>query len=571
MLGYVIPVGKNATDPLSDVTAADAFWQKLPRTDPVAAQKALSGALADLVARGGANVGRLRALLALDQRARKLMDALLVNYVAGDAESPSLEKPYWQAAFELCRSFGQAHGYFVRSMRDTLLYRGWLEYLPFVLLRLFQHRQIELLLRPFVNELSTRMDWKELHEAYQYADSRGLLRQPLPLSRCRARSKVESTLEREYIHVLLQDLMNAGQFPPHDAFFASQRIPRWGRALALDSHTVGDPEHRFVVDLDGDGGLARMSLESAGTLVYVDATSLLQSIRDEIASLRDSSDSAHDPSAVGRDRQTKLLRKLDMLFAPKPPLVARRGERKPAALTVEIVMGLEHVIRALRKQPPRAIAASPLAAPEIEEITITEFGGFTVVPMGGSPNDGNTLAPGPIGDLEAGYPTWKLVDSSASGCRLQGQIFGSNRVTPGALVAFREGAASTWTLAVVRRVEKQAGNRAEIGVEYVGKDPRGVKVTVAAVSNGSDGAASDSQHPHFAALYLPESAKQPRDADQNAGSAGAHVRAERPAYPEVRDGDLHDPPQGTARGTGRFRLVAVRDRRPKAGGSPGRR
>ena len=382
MIGYVTPVGKSATDPLSDVAAADAFWQSLPRTDPVAAQKAVSAALADLVARSSPNVGRLRALLALDQRARKLVDALLVNYVAGDAEPSSLEKPYWQAAFDLCRSFGQAHGYFARSMRDTLLHRGWLEYLPFVLLRLFQHRQIELLLRPFVNELSTRIEWKELHEAYQYAHSRGLLRRPLPLGRCRARSRVESTLEREYIHVLLQDLMNAGQLPPHDAFWASQGIPRWGRALTLESHTVGNPEHRFMVDLDGGAGPARLSLESAGTLLYVDTTPLLQSIRDDVASLRDSSGPVHDTPTLGRDRQLKVLRKLNMLFSPRPPLVARRGERKPVALTVEIVMGLDQVIHALRRQPPRPVAAPLAVVPEIEEITITEFGGFTVIPMG---------------------------------------------------------------------------------------------------------------------------------------------------------------------------------------------
>jgi hypothetical protein len=509
MLGFVTAVGTTTADPLSDVAAVDAFWQLLPRTDPVAAQKAVSGALADLMARGNPNVVRLRALLALDQRARKLVDALLVNYVAGDAESPALEKAYWQSAFELCRSFGHAHGHFVRAMRDSLLFRGWREYVPFVLLRLFQHRQIELLLRPFTNELSTRFPWKELHDAYQYAHSRGLLRQSLPISRCRAKRKVESTLEREYIHVLVQDLINGGQFPPHEAFWVSQRIPRWCNALTPESHQVLGPDHRFVADLDGDAGLDRPSSERPGTPLYLDTAAALESIRDETSLLRDSPGPARASPALGRGQQLKLMRKLGILFSPKPPVIARRGERRPVLLTVETVVGLAEIIRVLRDRAEGAAAALPVVVPEVEEITITEFGGFTEVPMGGFLADGNTILPRPTGDPAAKYPIWKLVDQSASGCRLLGQIFGSNWVTPGALLAFREDAAVPWTLAVVRRVEKRAGNRAEIGLEYIGRDPRPIRVIVDAASDEDSAGSPDRKRPRFAALYLPEGSIPP--------------------------------------------------------------
>lgn len=511
MLGFVTPVGRNAADPLSDVAAADAFWQNVPRTDPVAAQKAVCGALADLMARGNPNIVRLRALLAIDQRARKLVDALLVNYGAADAESTALERPYWQSAFELCRSFGDVHSHFLRSMRDSLVYRGWREYLPSVLLRLFQHRQIELLLRPFVNESSTRFSWNELHEAYQHADSRGLLREALTVSRCRSKRPEESTLEREYIHVLLLDLMNGGQFPPHDAFWVSQKIPRWCAALRLESGNVRDAEHRFVVDLDGAAGPARLALESAGTSLYLDTAPVLETIRDETAALRNASDPAHDFSRRGRGRQLKVTRRLTALYAPKPPLVARRGERKPAAQTVETVIGLAQIIRALRHMPPEPAVAPPPEVPEIEEITITAFGGFTGVPTGGFLADGSTISPRSSGNPDTGYPLWKLADRSESGCRLQGQIFGSNWVTPGALVAFREDPLAPWTLAVVRRVEKRGGNRVDIGVEYVGKNPRGVMVTVDADADADESSAGpqDAARPRFAAVYLPESKKHP--------------------------------------------------------------
>ena len=70
-----------------------------------------------------------------------------------------------------------------------------------------------------------------------------------------------------------------------------------------------------------------------------------------------------------------------------------------------------------------------------------------------------------------------MVDRSDSGCRLHGPTLGTNPIVPGELIAFREGAASPWTLAVVRRVKKRlAGKRVEIGVEYLGRDPRRIVV-----------------------------------------------------------------------------------------------
>jgi hypothetical protein len=353
MLGFVTPVGANATDPLADVPAADAFWRLLPRSDPIEAQKAVSGALAELVARDKPSVGRLRALLALDRHARKLVDGLLVNYRAGDPRPPELEKPYWQAAFELSGSFGEAHGYFLRCMRTRILFQGWREYLPFVVLRLFQHRQMELLLRPFADDRFAPISWKDVHEVYRFAESRALLREPLPIYRCHTREKAETTLQREYIHVLLQDLINGGQFPPYDAFWASQSIPRWCRALALQPHQAGVADQRFVVDVSGDAGLTRSSRESAGTCLCLDTIPLLEAMREDVVALRDAPEPPGDGSSLGRGRQLKVLRKLTGLLAPKRPVIVRRGERKPAAVTVEVVSGIPEILQARSASSPR--------------------------------------------------------------------------------------------------------------------------------------------------------------------------------------------------------------------------
>ena len=90
-----------------------------------------------------------------------------------------------------------------------------------------------------------------------------------------------------------------------------------------------------------------------------------------------------------------------------------------------------------------------------------------------------------------------------------GRRSAANPIMPGVLIAFREDPAAPWTLAVVRRVKKRlAGKRIEIGVEYVGRDPRRI-VVVVPDSDASPDRPAGSEQPRFAALYLPESATHP--------------------------------------------------------------
>ena len=508
MLGFLNPVKTTAVDPFTDVLAADLFWRNVPRSDPITAQKAVCGALADLVARDRPDMGRLRALLALDRHARALVDALLVNYVGGNPQPSSVEMPSWQAAFELCRSFGRAHGQFLRSMRENPQFKGWRELLPGVTLRLFQHRQIELLLRPFVDERSTRFSWKELHETYRFAQSCGVLHATLPISRCHAPDREETTLEREYIQVLTQDLMNEGHFPPHDAFRASQSLPRWCREAALASHKLRGAEHGFVVDLGGDAGLARSTREAPGTCLGFDTTPVLASIRSEMASLRDASGSTGRGSPFRRGRQLRLLGKASLLCAPERPVIARRGERKPAALTVDVAIGLSQILSKLRNKPEGGAAAPRPAIATSDGETITGLDGFTMFPKTGFGGP-STVMQSPTPALDAGPPPLTMVDRSDSGCRLHGPTSAANPIVPGVLIAFRENAASPWTLAVVRRVKKRmAGKRIEIGVEYVGSDPRRI-VVVVPDSDARPDRPAGSEQPRFAALFLPESAAHP--------------------------------------------------------------
>ena len=72
------------------------------------------------------------------------------------------------------------------------------------------------------------------------------------------------------------------------------------------------------------------------------------------------------------------------------------------------------------------------------------------------------------------HQLWQLKDRSASGCRLRAPGADASRVHPGTLVAIRDDETMRWSLVVVRRLKTRIGDRIDIGVEYVGQNPRGV-------------------------------------------------------------------------------------------------
>jgi hypothetical protein len=161
----------------------------------------------------------------------------------------------------------------------------------------------------------------------------------------------------------------------------------------------------------------------------------------------------------------------------------------------------------LRHEEKKKLPASPLPVPEIEEITITVAGGYT------RSSGESVVTEGPNGasghEFGVQHYLWQLKDRSASGCRLRAPTQDASRVVPGTLVAIRDDETMRWLLVVVRRLKTRIGDRVDIGVEYVGQNPRGV--TMAFEASALDGRKESSKQTSgvFTALYMRESAKQP--------------------------------------------------------------
>ena len=511
MFHFLTPVRRVDAGPLANADAVDKFWQMLPRKDPVAAQGAVSEALLDFAAGKGLGREPLRALLLLDKRALALTEGLLINYVAPNPQLRSLEKRFWRSAVELSQSFALAHEYCLRQIRDEASPRSWREYTPLVLLRLFQHRQIDFLLRPLLAARPASTGWTELHAAYRFAAEHGILHQRLTTTRNRFEPSADSTLEREYIHLLLLELMNDGNFSPYDAFWLSRCIPHWCAELSLqaDGDAAARDDDHFVLDLDSAEGLKRAPAATIGPVLRLDPAPMLAMIDAEIESLRDPANPVTVPSSFGRARQMKLLRKVAGNYTPRPKRVDRRGERNRVTSTVKAIVGLSNIMRMLRHEEKKKLAARAAPVPEVEEITITVDGGYTQSPAGGPDNADGSRDPPSAHEFGVPHHVWQLKDRSASGCRLHAPCADALRVPPGTLLAIRDTENMRWSLAVVRRLKTRIGDRVDIGAEYVGQNPRGVTMAVDAGSPVPSGEAADGKGEPFSALYLRESARQP--------------------------------------------------------------
>jgi hypothetical protein len=512
MFGFTAPVGSDPADPLVNVAAVDDFWQLLPRFDPIRAQKKVSDALADFGVGEDPNVERLRALLVLDRRARNLADALLVNYTGRLSPAQALERRCWQSARELAQGFGRAYGQILRQLERDVLPRTARDYTPLFLLRLFQHRQVEFLLQPFESGQADPGTWLELHEAYQYAHSQRLLNVAQEIRRSHEMATIETTIEREYLHLLLLDLMNAGHFSPYDAFWVNQWIPGRCEALMLKSVRaagVGErPPDHFVVDLDSSAGLVRAQAPGALRCLFLDPTPLLERIDADIATRRDGTHSeGGPPTIIGRGSRLKVLRKLRSIYSPKPPRINRRGERKPVAVVVQAIVGLSNIVRMLRNEQRRAALVDPSATPEVEEITITVTGAMIETT---GPDGERTTSPAAMPEAVVPHLMWEIRDRSESGCRLHGKAATMNGVTPGTLIAMREHEMAPWILVIARRRGKVAADYFDIGVEYIGKDPRRVVASLVDEMKPTGAAAGIAPlERRIAVLYLQESTRQP--------------------------------------------------------------
>jgi hypothetical protein len=203
-------------------------------------------------------------------------------------------------------------------------------------------------------------------------------------------------------------------------------------------------------------------------------------IDQEIAALRDGAATPLLATPAVRVGQLALLHKLAILFAPHPVQVERRTERLPVAVAVQAIAGFPYIVEELRKNGQK------------QADVINDPASFSSA-----------------GPFDTVLQTWQVKDRSDSGCRMRGQIDNLNRVIPGSLIAVRDNETAPWIVSVVRWFRRLMVDHVEIGVEYLGRKPRFVKMVADSPGDLAVDELADSTSRCFAALYLPPSNEHP--------------------------------------------------------------
>jgi hypothetical protein len=349
--------------------------------------------------------------------------------------------------------------------------------------------------------------WKQLHQMFRLAHERDSLNHL---------GRAIGELEKQYLQILLLEAMNSGRFSPREALWAHRWFARWcsapGLRLSQANGSVHVEPKGFVVDLGGTDGLKRPPAGGtdlpAGDLLYFDSSPLCTMIEQEMTSLRESATLPDRATPASRAGQLALLKKFAILFAPNPIDIKRRAERTPVALAVQAIVGFQYIVDELRKNGQRQNEEFSSAAPGTET-AISPFGHPALSPIFPTTGNASPTALAITGVFDGLPQIWQVKDRSDSGCRMRAQIDNLNGVIPGSLIAVRESETAPWVVSVVRWFRRLMVDYVEIGVEYLGREPRFVKL----VTN-CDRGLSIAEAPHlaskcFAALYLPPSAEYP--------------------------------------------------------------
>ncbi len=509
------PVGTVAPDHLIKGMAAEGLLP-IVQADPFEAQKALCETIGQLLRDGQPATSQLDALLALERQAQPVIELLLTQYVEGDGQIGSFEWKAWHSALRLNQSLFQAYEYFFNHIRKTTDGK-WTEHEPLVQVQLFHHRKVEFLLRFLRYKKRRSAIWRQLHQMYRLAHERDLLNRPHAISETDGKRRTTGGLEQQYLQILLMEAMNSGQFSPREALWAHRWFARWCSGPGLRLAQLNDRVHLepkgFVVDLSGSDGLKRVPAEKGnligGDLLYFDSSPLSGMIDQEMASLRDDTTLTCRTMPAVRAGQLALLNRLAILFARNPVEIERRAERKPVSLTVQAIVGFSYIVDELRKNGQKQNEEIASASAPKTENTIPPFDVPTLSPFLPVSGNASPILLSPAGPIETISQIWQVKDRSDSGCRMRGQIDNLNHVIPGSLIAVRDSETAPWTVSVVRWFRRLMVDYVEIGVEYLGREPRFVKMVTDYDLDLATAEAPNFASRCFAALYLPPSEEYP--------------------------------------------------------------
>jgi hypothetical protein len=288
-------------------------------------------------------------------------------------------------------------------------------------------------------------------------------------------------VEQEYLQTLLLMRLDSGNFTPDQVEWVSRQLEDWSPSLAL----IPPPGTgaNFFVDLTAARGLRRQQKPSAGgRILFLDAGPIYNRVVERMRWLPEQDDATVKPNELPVREQRLLLMRLASLFGPDAIAQAARAPRFATENEVRVVVGLHAATRAIAEidRLPEA-ARTPGVRASFDEITQLM-----------NPNvNPESLARRTRGGM------WKMIDRSETGCRMACATSEAPHQL-GEIIAIREN--ETWSLAVVRRMQRHQVAEVTVGVEIIAR--RLVRVLLRSWATPADSGKGANERPFFG-IYLP--------------------------------------------------------------------
>jgi cyclic-di-GMP-binding protein len=459
--------GRTTKDPLADARSAERWLASFPAVDPLAVHAELLSELARVTDRHARRTpAQLEAVFALDGGTDELRRTLTAQYIEHANRSSKIENQLWSSLFDLTQAFLLAYQAFGREVSVHAASNKWQQMLPELIARQVVHLGLDAKVRLYRYEQWIPAKWAELHTLFSLACSRQIERQQLSLGPASGSS---TTIEHEYLLVLVLQLVHAGNVTAKHLEYVAQQLPEWCQALcfSLEASSVTS----FYVDLAARDGLKRRGpAPLEGRVLFLDTRPLHALLLQHIVVLEQKIKTQPlSERTTKRAEQLALLMKLASQVDPEFKPFARRGERTTSAGTVDAIVGFTNVANYLREEERNPVNKADSGKSFDGTMELAVFGRVR--------NEQDRIheqARRRLATHAAPGGPWEVKDVSQTGFRLIAPMMVANAVTLGTATALRPHGQSGWTLGVVRRIKRLTSDRAEIGLQVIANALLGV-------------------------------------------------------------------------------------------------
>ncbi len=319
----------------------------------------------------------------------------------------------------------------------------------------------------FLSEGARVAPWKQIHALYALAETAGYAQVPFALHA--ARSGFKPTAQSLYLRTLILELLNAGnltkvQIETADGWFSS-----WCNDYALDTE-YSTRHHLFYVDLASESGMHLMRKDSYGQSVrYIRVEALKAQIEEVQAGLRQGRLYAgYGAGALFPvEEHVALLATIEKFYESIVAGAENRIEERThfEDREVDVVVGVERVLRKVRETPADAAAPAPAATTAFTETVELSPSGMTLVAA-------TPAQAAPAAAADADVERWHVFDLSSKGFGLLVDRPTAELVPPNGILALRNQESGTWIIGtVVRKLPNRARGETLIGIEVLSYRP----------------------------------------------------------------------------------------------------